>query len=118
VLVAGLFRPPTTYDAPSRGEVPKDIASASEEAPFPLLITTPLYPPHAGSHTGHVVLVEVEVGEDGDVADSRIVRSSPGFDGVSLDAGRSWKFRPARHGGRAVSSYVYIVFGFREPVAS
>ncbi|HXV62032.1 MAG TPA: energy transducer TonB [Vicinamibacteria bacterium] len=117
VLVAGLFRPPTSYDAPARGEVPEDVASASEEVPFPVLTPTPLYPPTAASHTGQVVLVEVDVGQEGNVTDSRIVRGAFGFDTVSLEAAQEWKFRPARREGRAVSSTVYIVFGFREPVA-
>ncbi len=118
VLVAGLFRPPTTYDTPSRGEVPEDVASASEEVPFPTTIAPPLYPPTAPPHLGAVVLVEVEVGEDGTVDNSRSIRSPGGFESVSTDAARQWKFRPARRAGSPVRSFAYIVFGFRDPVTS
>jgi TonB family protein len=118
VLVTGVFRPPTLYDAPARGEVGEEVASASEEVPFPTSITTPVYPPTAGPHIGQVVLVEAEVGDDGSVTDARVLRSPAGFQVVSLDAARKWKFRPARREGRAVTSIVYIVFGFREPVVS
>jgi TonB family protein len=117
VLVAGVFRPQTLYDAPAMGEAPEDAAPASDAVPFPASMPAPVYPPHAGSHTGHIVIVEVEVGDDGKVTDAKVLRSSPGFDEVSLDAARGWTFRPARRDGRAVPANVYVVFGFREPVS-
>jgi len=115
VLVAGLFRPPTLYSGAMPGQPPQDVAGASIDLPFPSSTATPAYPPDALSN--RVVLVEVEVGEDGKVAGATMARSAPGFDSAALDAARQWTFRPARRSGAPTSSLAYIVFGFREPVA-
>lgn len=113
VLVAGLFRPPA-LNTPTFGEPPKDLASASDEAPFPLATVMPAYPPLA--RDSGVVLVEVHVDLRGDVVDAVAIRSAPPFDGAALDAARRWKFRPARLHGRSVDTLAYIVFAFRQPV--
>ncbi len=118
VLVAGFFRPPTLYNAPALGEPPKDVASPSTEVPFPETMAAPLYPPTAHLHLSETVLVEVNVGEDGKVTSSKVVRGAAGLDAAALDAAKQWRFRPARREGTAGASVAYIVFGFREPVAS
>ena len=118
VLVAGVFRPPTTYDAPARGESPENVAPPSEALPFPTTLAAPPYPPTASWHVGQTVLVEVEVGDDGKVTKSKVIRSGAGLEEVSKDAAARWQFRPARRAGKAVPSVAYVVFGFREPVVS
>ncbi|MFQ5790368.1 MAG: TonB family protein [Acidobacteriota bacterium] len=114
VLVAGWFRPPTLFRGAMPGAAPRDVRAPSPELPFPRSTSTPPYPPRALGN--RVVLVEVEVGEAGQVAEARVVRSATGFDVASLKAARQWKFRPARREGAPSVALAYIVFGFREPV--
>jgi len=120
VLVVGFFRPPTLYNAPARGEVPKDVAPPSAETPFPTSMVAPIYPPTAYFHMSQTVGVEVEIGVKGEVTSSKVVRPAETEDlsTAALEASKEWRFRPARRNGKAVPAVVYIVFGFRELVVS
>ena len=113
VLVVAAFRPPA-LNAPTLGEAPRDVASGSEETPFPLTTTVPPFPPLAQS--SGVVLLEVKVDRDGAVGDASVIRSAPPFDEPARAAVRQWRFRPARVGGIPTSTLVYVVFGFPVPV--
>lgn len=113
VLVAAVFRPPT-LNAPTLGKPPTDTSTASPEAPFPVTMVTPPYPPHAVDN--RLVLIEVRVGTGGNVADARTIGSTSGFDDAALDAARRWTFQPAEVGGARVTSLAYLMFGFRQPV--
>jgi TonB family protein len=120
VLVAALYRPPVLFNNPVIGTPSKDVQAPSNEVAFPLTPTPPNYPantilPPGG--TGHVVVVEVLVGEKGDVQGTQIVSSTSGlFNETSLQAARQWKFRPARRDGLPVEGRAYLIFGFRQPV--
>lgn len=118
VLVAGVFRPPTTYDAPARGEPSQEVTAPSEDVPFPTKLAMAPYPPKASWHIGQTVLVEVEVDPQGKVTGTKVLRSAQGLDEVSRDTAATWSFRPARRAGTTVPSVAYVVFGFREPVVT
>jgi TonB family protein len=120
VLVAGFFRPPTLYNAPARGEVPKDVAPPSAETPFPTSMVAPIYPPKAYFHMSQTVGIEVEIGVKGEVTSSKVIRPAETEDlsNAAMEASKEWRFRPARRSGKAVPAVAYIVFGFRELVAS
>ncbi len=118
VLVAGFFRPPTLYNAPARGEAPEDVAPPSADVPFPVTMVAPFYPPTAYLHMSQMVVIEVEVGAEGKVTSSKVIRRAESLDAAATDAAREWRFLPARRDGKAVPSIAYIVFGFREPVVS
>jgi TonB family protein len=113
VLVASIFRPPT-LNTPTLGEPPRNVASASNETPFPLTTVMPGYPPLA--RNSGIVLVEALVDAGGGVADVKVIRSARPFDDPALDAARRWTFRPARGRGTAVATLAYIAFAFRQPV--
>lgn len=114
VLVAAMFRPPALYSS-TLGEPPKDVAAASEEAPFPLTpARMPLYPPLAVSDG--VVLTELRVGADGRLVNATIIQSTPGFDQPTLESVQHLSFRPAHVHGLDVASFAYVVTGFRRPV--
>ena len=115
VLVAGIFRPPTV-DTPTLGELPKDVVSASNESPSPVVTGTPAYP--ALALFDGIVLVESRIGPDGSVTDATVIHSAPPFDQPALDAARHWTFRPARVNGVAVSKLAYIMFAFRQPLTA
>jgi TonB family protein len=113
VLMAGMFRPPT-LNTPTLGVLPTDVASPSDDAPYPLTTVTPGFPPLA--RDSGVVLVETRVDAAGGVANVRVIRSASPFDEPALDAARRWTFRPARVRGTLVESLAYIAFGFRQPI--
>ena len=113
VLVAALYRAPTLL-TPTQGERPKDVASPSPEVAFPTATQEPIFPPQARG--SGVVLIEAMVDPSGKLADAKVIGSAPPFDEPALEAARQWRFRPARVGGRATATYVYLLFGFPEPV--
>ena len=109
VLVAGVFRPPALYNQPGLGDQPKNLKKPSGRAPFPTKMTMPAYPVQA--LFDGIVLVEMGVTPAGAVSEARIIGSGSGFEKVSLDAARDWRFTPTK-----TPSYVYVIFGFRQPI--
>lgn len=111
-LVVGVFRPPVlTGNALPE---PTSLRAPSDDVPYPTATAVPDYPPTA-LYEG-VALVEVTVDSTGAVADARMLSPEAGYDEASLDAAMSFRFRPAKHEGRAVESFALIVFGFRQPL--
>lgn len=115
ILAAAIFRPPTLV-TPTLGEPPKDVGKPSAEVAYPTGVREPPYPPQA--HASGVVMIEARVDESGKVAEAAVIGSAPPFDAPALEAAKSWRFRPARVGGRPTATYVYLIFGFREPVTT
>ena len=93
VRVGGQIRPPVKI---------KDVA--------------PVYPAIARSArvTG-AVTVEATIGEDGKVADARVVKSVPLLDQAALDAVRQWEYRPTLLNGVPVPIVVTVVINFTQP---
>jgi TonB family protein len=114
VLVAALYRPPALYMGGTLGEQVRELAPPSGLAPAVLEIVPPPYPPNAkGDGT---VLMEVELGTGGDVADVKVMHSGGSFDMPAMDAARRWRFAPPRSVGPS-RHYAYVIVGFREPIA-
>jgi TonB family protein len=67
---------------------------------------------------GGVVVVQARVDEGGKVREATPMGAAPPFDQAAVDAARQWVFRPARINGRLTATYVYLVFGFQEPITS
>jgi outer membrane biosynthesis protein TonB len=109
VLVAGVFRPPAIYNQPGLGEVPKNLKKPSDRVPFPTEIIVPAYPLQA--LFDGIVLVELAVTPIGTVSEAKIIGAGSGFEQVSLEAVRGWRFTPAK-----TPSFAYVIFGFRQPV--
>ena len=114
VTVAGLFRPPSFY-AGTLGEPIRDVAPASNDAPFPIATIMPSLQPSV--RNSGVVLIEARVDGNGTVVETTVKSSAPPFDEPALDAARQWKFRPARISGAPATARVYLVFSFQLPVA-
>jgi TonB family protein len=113
VLVALVNRAPALAGAiPPFPRTPRP-AEALAEIPYPERMAMPPLPPQA--RLPGVVLLEVEVGKDGEVASADVFGSSDGFDGVALDTISSWKFTPATRNGASVAGRAYILFAFRPP---
>ena len=114
VLVLGLFRPPALFPG-TLGTPPTDVGRASDAVPYPTTpLTLPVFPPNA--LMDDVVVVELAVGPEGNVARMRVVRSAAIFDQPALDAVAGLRFRPARVHGRPAPSFAYVVAAFRQPV--
>jgi TonB family protein len=113
VLVAALFRPPA-LQGPTQGQLPSTVGTPSPDVAWPTGTREPQYPPQARARG--VVMVEVLVGESGEVRRARIVKSAPPFDAPALAAAQQWSFRPARIGGQPTATHAYLIFGFPEPV--
>jgi len=60
------------------------------------------------------VVVQALVGTDGNVRDTRIVRSIPMLNGAALEAVRQWRFKPAATGGKPVATWVSVPISFRK----
>jgi TonB family protein len=116
-LVATLFRPPTIVDGlGGPGEPPKDVALPTDSIPYPLAVSMPGYPPLAREEG--MVLLEILVGSGGEIEETTVICSTPGFTESARDAVRKWRFRPASEKGIPTSSRSYVIFAFPRPVGS
>jgi protein TonB len=60
-----------------------------------------------------VVVMEILIGENGEVAHAEVTTSVPGLDEAALACVRPWRFEPARHGGRPVATVARAPVAFR-----
>jgi TonB family protein len=73
----------------------------------------PAYPALAQSaRVQGVVIIEVTLGEDGHVRDTRILRSIPLLDAAALEAVRQWEFTPTLLNGAAVPVIMTVTVNF------
>ena len=112
VLVDAVVGSPGGY-GPAAGTLPKDLSSDTR-VPFPAKTYGPAYPVNARAEG--TVLVEARVDATGHAVAVTAVRSAPPFDSPALDAARTWTFRPAQGADAPPSTYVYILFVFRQQV--
>ncbi|MBL9205542.1 MAG: energy transducer TonB [Opitutaceae bacterium] len=85
-----------------------------EEPPVPVKTPPPKYP-EAMRRDGvsGVVAVTVVIDEKGSVTEATVSKSThPDFERPSLDAMRSWKFKPAKVGGEPVKVRVTVPMRF------
>jgi TonB family protein len=115
VLIAAWFRPPT-INTPTLGGVPRDVGAPSEEIPFPITTETPIFPITAAFDGA--VLLECRISTTGHVSSVRVLHSGAVFDSPAIDAVRKWTFRPARIRGVPSEAFMYVAFGFRQPVST
>jgi TonB family protein len=113
VLVVAVVNPPVTI-GPTLGDPPVTVTSPSAAVPWAEAFAAPPNSPVAAATA--TVLVEALVDARGAVSRARIRRSAEPYDAPSLEAVRSWTFRPARRDNRPVPSHVYVVFAFPFPV--
>lgn len=58
------------------------------------------------------VIIDITIGTDGKVRDTRIVHSVPELDQAALDAVRQWEYEPARVNGSLVALIITVVVNF------
>ncbi len=59
------------------------------------------------------VVVQALVGTDGQVHDTRILKSIPVLNGAAVSAVRRWRFKPAESGGAPVATWVSVPVTFK-----
>jgi protein TonB len=62
-----------------------------------------------------VVIVEILVDPNGDVADVRVLRSIPLLDEAAVEAVRQWRFMPTLMNGEPRSVLLTVTVSFRLP---
>jgi|MudIll2142460700_1097286.scaffolds.fasta_scaffold140021_4 TonB family protein len=88
-------------------------AVLSSTPPKPIRQTKPRYPQGAfDTKLEGTVLVEILIGEQGEVAHAEVRKSIPEFDEAALACVRQWQFEPALSGGvpRATLAHVPVTF--------
>ena len=85
-----------------------------DQAPRPIKITQPKYPPDAFvKKIEGTVEVEILIDSSGKVASARIVRSIPLLDAAALQTVKQWVFAPAIKNGRPVATVASAPVTFR-----
>jgi protein TonB len=89
-------------------------AIPGRENPVPVRTVPPEYPRELkDQNVSGLVMVKCTIDEQGNVAETSIVKSSNGqFDRFATDAVRKWKFKPARQDGAPISVQVTIPIKF------
>jgi len=101
--------PPPGSEAPAYGEYVQ-----VEEFPEPIRKVAPEYPEEARARgIEGAVVIQALVGTDGFVHDTRVAKSDPMFDAVSVAAVRQYYFDPAKYQGRPVAVWVAIPIRFK-----
>jgi TonB family protein len=81
--------------------------------PRRLVNVNPVYPPDAKeARVQGVVILEVLIGQDGKVENSRILRSIPMLDQAAADAVRQWEFTPTLLNGNPVKVVMTVTVNF------
>jgi TonB family protein len=81
----------------------------------PRLSSSPDVPYPDGARGEATVVLALTVGEDGRVEDVRVDAGDEPFGEAAVAAARSWRFEPARQGGRAVAARIRFEVQFRPP---
>lgn len=111
---------PPIIVAPPSEETPKfgDYVYV-EELPEAILRPAPVYPEEAKrAGIAGTVMIQVLVGKDGRVRDTRIVKSIPMLDQAAIDCARQWVFKPALAKGQPVAVWVAVPVRFGDGTES
>ncbi|MFN7976735.1 MAG: TonB family protein [Vicinamibacterales bacterium] len=88
-------------------------------APRKLQHVEPTYPAAAlSARVQGTVTAEIQVGTDGTVRESRVVRSVPGLDQAALEAVRQWRYAPPIVNGTPTPVLLTVTVVFRLPEAT
>ncbi|HEX4770317.1 MAG TPA: energy transducer TonB [Bryobacteraceae bacterium] len=87
----------------------------SEEDVRILQRVAPAYPAIAHQiHLSGMVILDMEVAEDGSVENASVVSGNPILSGGAVAAAKHWKFAPLTEDGKAVKGTVRVSFKFVE----
>jgi TonB family protein len=84
-----------------------------DELPEAISRVNPIYPPEAkAQRLEGTVVVQVLLGADGLVKDTRVVKSVPALDAAAVASARLWSFKPGMLHGRPVAVWVAVPIKF------
>ena len=82
-------------------------------APQKIRDVAPIYPDEArNANVRGVVILEITVGVDGSVTNTRVLRSIPLLDAAALDAARQWQYQPVLMNGTPVPVIMTVTVPF------
>ena len=97
-----------------RSGSPEAPTSPGEQPPKLVQQAKPQYPQDAfDKRIQGVVMVEILIGERGEVAHAEIRKSIPALDAAALSCVRTWKFSPGARNGRAIPVVALAPVSFR-----
>ena len=106
-LVSPSGRAPVETRGPNGAKIP------GLQMPVSIKSVKPTYPPEAKeARMQGTVVVEALIDEKGHVADARVLKGLPQFDGAALDAAKQWEFKPATLNGETVPVIVVLEMEF------
>jgi protein TonB len=110
--------PPVTGGKPLRTPpiTPPAVAATGLITPRKIRHVMPIYPETARSAGAQgIVVIEAIVDREGNVADARVVESTPLLDDAALTAVRQWKYTPTKVNGVSVpfSMTLTVTFGLK-----
>ena len=90
------------------------VANDTDEMPVPIKSVAPAYPADMKRDgTSGLVVVQVAINENGDVVGCTVAKSSRvEFEAAAVQAVQSWKFKPAKKAGVAVSVKINVPVKF------
>ena len=84
------------------------------QAPVKIVDVAPAYPPLARqSRREGIVILDVIIDEQGNVASTRVLKSVALLDQAAIDAVQRWKFKPARLNDEAIPIVMTVTISFR-----
>jgi TonB family protein len=102
--------------AKARREATRVRVAGAVTPPTKIKNVQPVYPAVARqARVGGTVQLEVEIGEDGKVTDTRVVKSVPLLDQAAIDAVKQWEYTPMKKGGVAVPVVMMVTVNFTRP---
>jgi protein TonB len=76
----------------------------------------PVYPAIAKTaKVSGVVIIEATIGADGNVADTKVLRSVPMLDQAALDAVQQWEYTPSTQDGKPIPVVMTVTVNFATP---
>src|SRR5260221_8840810 len=104
--------PPRTDAAPGQAD-DKGVFQVGGEITPPPRLDRPVYPTEAlTAGVEGVVVVQIVINEQGEVADTKVVRSIPMLDDAALEAVRTWRYKPTNVRGNAVPVRMNVTVNF------
>jgi protein TonB len=83
------------------------------KAPAKIQHVSPVYPPEAmNAGVAGMVILEVLIDVDGNVASAKVLRSVPLLDAAAMDAVKQWRFTPTLLNGAPVPVLMTVTVNF------
>src|SRR5262249_33449859 len=106
--------PPSVVVAPQPPQPKTPIRHSGVKPPQRLVNVAPVYPSVAlAVHKEGIVIIDATIDEQGNVTDTRILRSIPLLDEAALAAVRQWKFSPTLLNGVPVPIVMTVTANFK-----